>query len=493
MNNNKPISLLRAACGLAALLFVSDSFAAPWLAPGDLRARHAVQKLADSGYLQRSASTWPMMWADIDTAKLQLSSRLAAPASYLSFERNQQTRPFRAELELSGSSQTDFSSSFSNRRYEEGAVNLIGQWQSDALAVGVAASHVSNASDSEDWRYDGSYIAATAGNWVLGAGAIDRWWGPGWQSSLILSNNARPVPAVWLSRKQALAPESPWLQWLGPWQLTTFAGQLEKPRVVSEPVLLGMRFTFRPLAGLDIGLSRVIMVGGEGRPDDLSAFRDAILGIENGQQGEGFDPGNQLAAIDLRYGFTLADKTLGLYVQQMGEDEAGGMPAKKSWLLGVDWTSNFAAADQQWYLEYANTLTDSLFGDVVPNVSYQHGIYASGYRYYGRSMGASIDSDAEALSLGFWHFMRNGHNLGVNLSRLHLNQRGDVGVVVSDGAIAYQEPLTAQDINEASVQYQLPLLGGWVNIEARLADDKLFLLAGEHKHWSLEAGWRYRF
>ena len=24
----------------------------------------------------------------------------------------------------------------------------------------------------------------------------DRWWGPGWDGSLILSNNARPIPAI---------------------------------------------------------------------------------------------------------------------------------------------------------------------------------------------------------------------------------------------------------------------------------------------------------
>ncbi|HBC34390.1 MAG TPA: capsule assembly Wzi family protein, partial [Marinobacter adhaerens] len=49
------------------------------------------------------------------------------------------------------------------------------------LGAGFSPSAVADPLDGEEFRLDGSYVAATAGNWVLGVGAIDRWWGPGWQ------------------------------------------------------------------------------------------------------------------------------------------------------------------------------------------------------------------------------------------------------------------------------------------------------------------------
>ncbi len=479
---------------LVAFLQPGLALAAPWLPPGDARARHAVQSLADRGHLNRNVTTWPMMWADVSADQFRLPSYLSQAASYLNFERLEQgQRSFRAEFEFSGSSQTDFTSGFSNRRYEEGGAHLNVQWQGDAFAAGLAVTHVVNPEDGESRRYDGSYLAGVAGNWVLGAGLIDRWWGPGWQSSLILSNNARPVPSVWASRKESFASENVWLRWLGPWNLTFFAGQMESERVVSKPGLLGMRFTLRPLAGLDIGLSRSIMVGGEGRPDDITTIRNALIGRDNTRPGEGSDPGNQLASIDVRYGFSLADHSMSLYAQTMGEDESGALPSRKSWLFGSDWTSRFSGRDQQWFVEYVNTMTDDLFGSGLPNVTYSHSIYITGYHFFGRSLGASFESDAEVVTFGFWDFYPNGHNAGFALSKARLNQQGGIATVVVDRSVAYQEPVAAQNLTELSFQYQLPALGGWVNIEARLADDKVFILSGEHKHWSLEAAWRYRF
>ncbi len=68
-------------------------------------------------------------------------------------------------------------------------------------AARVRAQYVHNDREDREARLDGSYVAGRFGNWQLGAGAIDRWWGPGWQSSLAWSNNARPVAGAWFARQ----------------------------------------------------------------------------------------------------------------------------------------------------------------------------------------------------------------------------------------------------------------------------------------------------
>ncbi|WP_166264398.1 capsule assembly Wzi family protein [Marinobacter caseinilyticus] len=486
------------ACLITLFPFITVQ-AAPWLSPGDLRARHAVQKLADRGHLNRAVTTWPMMWGSVDSgldrrgAASDVSS--VAPAlAYLRFEREAQASPgIRAEFRLAGTTDPVFLRGFAASPREQGMVSGSLEWQGDAWAASVQPTYSVNPEDDEDIRLDGSYLAGTAANWVFAVGAIDRWWGPGWQSSLILSNNARPVPAVWLNRKHAGAPETSWLQWLGPWQLTVYGGKLERERAVADAKLIGIRLTFRPIEGLDIGLSRSLMIGGKGRPENVSTLWNALIGRDNGQAGQQDDPGNQLGSIDVRYGFPIGEQSMSLYGQMMGEDEAGAFPARKSWLFGADMTSQLFSSDQQWFVEYTNTLADDFLGDAMPNITYDHSIYRSGYRHYGRNMAASIDGDAEAFTVGAYNFFGDGRNLGASLSYANLNIDGGTRVVVTDDNLFYAVLKSNQKVAIANIRYGQPLFAGWLDLSAQLADKKLELIGGEKDQWSMGAQWRYRF
>ena len=85
--------------------------------------------------------------------------------------------------------------------------------------------------------------AATSG-WhsatgMVSAGWLERWWGPGRDSSMILSTNARPMPSIGLQRIGSLQSESKWFRWIGPWTLTTFMGHLDDDRHVEDALLWG--------------------------------------------------------------------------------------------------------------------------------------------------------------------------------------------------------------------------------------------------------------
>ncbi|GGE57752.1 hypothetical protein GCM10011533_07840 [Streptosporangium jomthongense] len=440
------------------------------------------------------------MWGSI-TNGLSEAGGKSGPAAgmaryYLEFERSQQAPAgFHTELEISGTNEVAMVQGFDRGPMADATVKLDVQWQGQNWAFGLSPAYAHNADDNENARFDGSYLAATAGNWVFGAGAIDRWWGPGWQSSLILSSNARPLPSVWLNRKDASAPESPWLNWVGPWQLTVFAGQYEKEREVPEAKLIGMRLNMRPLNGLELGFSRAIMFGGEGRPEGASTIWNALIGKDNGQLEED-DPGNQLASIDARYGFALGQQSMGVYGQMMGEDEAGAFPARKSWLLGTDWTSQLLSGEQQWFAEYANTLADDFMGTAMPNITYDHSRYKSGYRYQGRTMGASFSGDAEAVTLGGFHFFDDGRNLSGSLSYIEFNKDGISKTPVIDKDIKLMVPAENAKQVIAKVGYGTQVLNGWLDLSAQFAGKKLELINPDESksgQWSVGATWRYRF
>ncbi len=496
---NSAKSLLTAMQASMLALISMQAAAAPWLEPGDPRARHAVQQLADRGHLNRTVTTWPMMWATVDSGlkeqgSAHTDSNVTNARAYLRFEQNYQASGgMRNDFTLAGTTETPFYRSFNGGPREAGEATARVELQAANWSARAAVTYAADPEDDENLRLDGSYLAGTAANWVLGAGAIDRWWGPGWSNSLILSTNARPMPAVWLNRKDAKPFETPWLSWIGPWQITLFAGQYEREREIPKAKLIGMRATFRPVQGLDIGLSRAIMFGGEGRPENASVIWDALIGKENGQQGPGQDPGNQLGSIDIRYGFPIDNQSMSLYAQMMGEDEAGAFPAKKSWLLGSDWTTSLGRSQQQWYLEYTNTIADDFLSDAAPNISYEHHIYKTGYRYYGRNMGSAFDSDAEAISLGAHNFFPNGHNLSIALTWADLNTDGNSRVAATNPDVFYNVPTVQQEIYLLDISYERPLFSGWLNLKGHVADNRFVMDSGKKQSWMLGADWTHRF
>ena len=475
------------------------AFSAPWLGPGDARARHSIQKLSDRGHLSASTTTWPINWADVERGLSEgENSSVATQRAYLGFERDQQAKSgFRGEVGLEGATDPAFLRGFNTVPREQGQLTATLQWQGESWAAGFSPSAVADPLDGEEFRLDGSYVAATAGNWVLGVGASDRWWGPGWQSSMILSHNARPIPAVWIDRKASLAPESDLLSWIGPWKLNLFLGQLEEERAIPDAKIIGMRVSFIPVERLEIGLSRIIMFGGEGKSENFSTVWDALIGKDNIEVDEGEtredDASNQIATVDIRYGFPLGEQTMGLYAQMMGEDEAGYLPSRKSWLFGVDWTTQFLRSDQQWFVEFTNTLAEDLIGDARPDYAYDHFNYTTGYQYYGRAIGSTFDADAEALSLGILNFLPDGSNLSATLTYANLNKDGGNRVSQPDDEVFYNVPDGAQKVTIANLGYGNELFGGWLDLNLQLTDKKILLLGGAKDRWSLSASWKYRF
>ncbi len=89
---------------------------------------------------------------------------------------------------------------FADTPREEGELGMRASWLTDHFAVNLQGSYVVDPDDDKDWRADGSYLGVNFGNFMLSAGFMERWWGPGWDGSLILSTNARPIPTITLER-----------------------------------------------------------------------------------------------------------------------------------------------------------------------------------------------------------------------------------------------------------------------------------------------------
>jgi len=302
---------------------------------------------------------------------------------------------------------------------------------------------VADAEDGQTFRPDGSYVAASLGNWMLSAGYLDRWWGPGWQGGLILSTNARPVPALSIDRNQSTPFDVPVLRWLGPWRLSTFMGQLESDRDYSNALLWGFRMEFRPHPTLQIAASRTAQWCGEDRPCGLDTFWDLLTGNDNADASlpKDQEPGNQLGGFDVRWSWPGSRVPLALYAQGIGEDEAGFLPSKYLGLFGAEVWGDLAGGSWRGHVEYADTACDFLNDPPEFGCAYTHGIYTSGYRYRGRVQGHSMDADGESIGVGLLFIEQSGHRWDLLVRDVKVNRAG-----VAPAHSLADGPATVRDI-----------------------------------------------
>ena len=247
--------------------------------------------------------------------------------------------------------------------------------------------------NGSQYNLNGSYGAVQVGNQWLAFGQIPQWWGPGHEGSLIRSDAARPVTGFLLQRAEQKPPDTWWMRWTGPWQYQLSAGQLNQYVAVPHTLLTGGRLTLSPWRSLELGASRMMMWGGEGRSESLNTFWDGVTGKDN--TGGTDEPGNQLAGVD--FSFRL-EPTLGwpirFYGQMIGEDEAGLLPSAGMYLGGVEGHHALGRNAVNWYLEAHDTRS----GMSRTGYSYTHHIYTDGYYQQGAPLGDAIGGDGQLLA-----------------------------------------------------------------------------------------------
>jgi Capsule assembly protein Wzi len=420
------IAVLAAAC----LTLTTPATADTWAEVGDAGLRHDLQLLADGGILRLPMTTWPIPWADVATeiertAAMRLAGPQAAAVSRLQ-DRLQRARRHgpRFGVFAEGAENPVQLRTFSDTPREEGEIGGYAAYQSDSFSARLQVAAVSDPDDGKEVRLDGSYAAGQLGNVIVSAGALDRWWGPGWDGSLILSNNARPIPSITVERASSKASESKWFSWIGPWRAVVTFGQLEGERNDAPHArFFGLRVAARPLPQLEVAASRSAQLCGEDRPCGLGTWWDMFTGNDNDQDLAN-QPGNQLGGFDVRWAFQSVP--LALYAQAIGEDEAGFLPSKYLGLLGAETWGGTADLSWRAHLEYADTACEFTRSPPAYGCAYESSIYTDGYRYYDRSIGHSADRDAQLISIGGTIVTGDGTEWTMVAVTGQLN-RGDVG------------------------------------------------------------------
>lgn len=134
------------------------------------------------------------------------------------------------------------------RARDKGKIRSVGGAANGRRDLAIAAERQFDPIGGHRIRFDGSHLTVRWGNRLFSANTMDRWYGPAEEGSLILSNNARPMPQISLDRMRSTRSSIPVLRWLGPWRSTAYfaVGESHRPDL-SNPRFMGQRFTFQRL------------------------------------------------------------------------------------------------------------------------------------------------------------------------------------------------------------------------------------------------------
>jgi hypothetical protein len=429
------------------MLITPNVSAQKWAPVGDSNLRRDVELLKTYDIIQGPVNTWPMSWRQI-TSNINISMDQIFPAHVTrAIQRIRSKIPnkgLRSSATLRYTNEPNLIRGFSDTATSDADMTVSASLTEEAIDVNVSVNYRDNVNfNNSNINFDNSYIATNLGNWSLYAGAIDRWWGPGKENTLLLSSNARPMISAGFRRIDPKPFETKWLSWMRSWTWDMFIANMGNDRHIPDALMVGMRLGFEPINNFEVGLSRTMQLCGQERFCNFNTWSNALIvvgDLENGAPAE--DPGNQLASIDFSYSMNFGISSLKFYLEGTAEDEGIVLPIQFSRLIGTTLVRPIGSKGDT--LTFNAELSDSgnvrewLFGERRGGVMYGHSTYSTGHRYDGRTLGHSFDNDSKLASISATYTRSYGDYYRISLHTATLNWDNTSKNIVSSKRQKYQ-------------------------------------------------------
>lgn len=459
------------------ILGLTNARAAPWAEVGDAQLRSDIDTLAMAGVIDNLTTQWPVPWTRI-LDRLSVSGSLAGQPDWVvnaaerirhqaASQMAQDTSSFSAYFDATNAPEVvrGFDALGRENVQTQGTLS----WNGDSTFIQLSAGMQSHDHfDTQTVMLDGTYIAKQIQGAAIYAGYLTHWWGPGWISALALSNNARPIPQIGISRIDTSAFKTRWLSWMGPWQAEFFVGVLDSDQLPTHTLVDGLRLNINPLPGLDIGVVRMDEACGRGHPCNPLNYFD--LRNTDAHPSKTNDQGD----IEIKYSRNLGAVDLSAYLEVMNEDSNPFYHSGTSHLFGLTGWLPVGQTRVRITAEFTDTIpTQQIFGfgNYFYGFAYNDYKYPGGMRYRDRALGFSLDTDSKLATLqASW---LGAHNVTWTLSYHH----ADIDVAPSDAGVVYSlisyVSSAAVPINIGEARASFPLLDHFtMDAAVRYASDQ---------------------
>lgn len=293
--------------------------------------------------------------------------------------------------------------------------------------------------------------------WDLIAGRDSLWWGPGHHGAILLTNNAEPFTMVRIANPNPVI--LPWVfKYLGPFDFTCFATQLERDRAdVAAPYLWGMRMNFKPHPILEIGLERTSILGGRGRPTTAETWLNQVIGRNDHFVGDtSSDTGDQRAGYDLKLTLPFAMQPIQVYMEADGEDSYHHfLPRYWAYLYGLYLPQVLSIERLEFRFEWARTFDKRAD---KPTSWYLNSVYTAGYTYNEAIIGHHMGTDSRDAFMELTVRVPEKHaRVSLAFDRMEHNLSFDVNETVHE--LTVRTVLNVSDTTDLDLSYGY----GWID------------------------------
>ena len=300
-----------------------------------------------------------------------------------------QDQNFRTNASIAYNSLRFFGLQNDLRSSDKGMTRLDIKYDTDNLSSQISFNY----DGYDNFILDRSYLQYTSGIATFGIGAIERHWSFSDETSLILSHNTRPFKSIYLNLKNEF--KNNWMPAKANWSLEVFNGFTKSSLENGDSMLLGVRAVLSLIEGLDFELTQTSQWGGKGYDNEISAFSDALLFDTNGGSNSNI---NKMAGFGISYTIPVYTRSLRIYGQIIGEDEAGNLPSCYAYLSGFEWSNRNIKYPINVGFEAVDTRIDTTKNNYCgSNTMYNNNTYK--YTNFGKTMGAAIDTEGTSLGL----------------------------------------------------------------------------------------------
>ncbi len=241
-----------------------------------------------------------------------------------------------------------------------------------------------------------SYLGWRTGNWQLTFGNQSLTWGPGAGGSLLLSDNAEPIPMLRIAPVQPFL--LPVLKFLGPAKFEQFYGRLNGHTGDSQPWIYGQKASFKPFRSFEFSYGRTTLIGGTGHPLTSGNFIRSLFGRVYSVTGS--VPGDSRTSFDWTWRVPRTAGSTVFYGELEDDDDLipfqnltktvfrpglyfTRLPFLPKWDLHVEYTSSETPGRKS----YQNS------GDL----NYWNQDYRDGYTNFGELMGNVVGREGKTL------------------------------------------------------------------------------------------------
>lgn len=488
---------MRISCLLTAVLttvlWVTSAAAGPWLETGDRQVRADVELLKAAGLIRGPVNSWPLPWmqvaAGLEAAEAQpLPPHLKAATERLRrlADRDGQKSRYQADVKITN--RAALVRDFGDTAREDSDVSVRAEHELGKLYLSYGVGW-RDGQQGRDIHIEPVHAALALGDWALYGGFVNTWWGPGHDGALLFSTNARPIPRVGIKRLATDPIDFPVLRWLGPWRFDAFAGIAnEKRNDFDNPAIIGMRFSFEPVVGLEIGLNRGLQLCGKNRPCGAGTIFDALVGIGDADNTGTFnEPGNQLGGFDVSFTRMFGNVAVQAYTEWEAEDEDNFIIEQFARLAGVTLSGPVGQSGASWTFlgEWSDTLAIKFLGSRrFPGSFYNNFIFTDGFTFRDRVFGHSLDGDSEMWTAGLAVTDSRNRRFYGTYRSIDINRTANPRNRISLNRETF-------DAFEAGAEW--PTEYGDISLEARFDTDAPNTPGIADSKLALELGWRTRF